>query len=213
MNRRDVIKQSIVLGLSGIWGLAHAAPADDKGAYRKAKRVVPRANPAKIDVVEFFWYGCSPCYHFEPALTKWRKTVPQDVNFMQVPVGWPNSRANFAGHQRLFYTLDAMGVLQTAHMKVFDAIHKDKKELANDAQIFDFAVSIGLKREEFANTFKSFSVNAKCTQAKALSEAYGVDSVPTLGVDGQFFTSASLAGTEEDALRTVDLLIKRQRQA
>ncbi|WP_334118852.1 thiol:disulfide interchange protein DsbA/DsbL [Limnobacter sp.] len=213
MKRRELIQSALVLGVVGAFGGISTAFAQAAGAFKKVRREVPRSTPGKIDVVEFFWYGCIHCYNFEPKVNAWAKKLPGDVLFTKVPIVFQSQRVNFQGHQRLYYTLEAMGKLDIAHSKVFEAMHKDKKQLANDAQIFDFAESIGLKREEFANVFKSFGVNAKCAQAKALFEAYGADGVPTLGVDGKFFTSASVAGSEDNALRVVEALIKRQRQA
>lgn len=213
MKRRDVIKGALVLSAGSGVLLPQWAMAQDAGAFRSAKREVPRSAPGKIEVVEFFWYGCPHCYSFEPRVNAWSKNLPADVVFSKVPVRWPSKRVNFEGHQKLYYTLEAMGKLATAHTKVFEAMHKDKKVLADDAQIFDFAQSIGLNREEFANVYKSFAVSTKCARAATLLEAYGPDGVPTLGIDGKFITSASIAGSEENALRVADALIKRQRQA
>ncbi|BET27357.1 thiol:disulfide interchange protein DsbA [Limnobacter thiooxidans] len=213
MKRRELIQGAAALGVTSLLGGMSPAIAQDSGAFRKVRKEVPRSTPGKIDVVEFFWYGCIHCYNFEPKVNAWHKKLPSDVIFNKVPIVFQSQRVNFQGHQRLYYTLEAMGKLDQAHSKVFEAMHKDKKLLADDAQIFDFAESIGLKREEFANVFKSFGVNAKCAQAKALFESYGADGVPTLGVDGKFFTSASIAGSEDNAIRVAEALIKRQRQA
>ncbi len=213
MERRELIRGAFALGLVGALGELSETFAQDAGAFKKASREVPRSAPGKIDVVEFFWYGCIHCYQFESKVNAWVKKLPGDVVFSKAPVVFQSQRVNFQGHQRLYYTLEAMGKLSELNGKVFEAMHEDKKQLANDAQIFDFAESVGLKRQEFANIFKSFSVNAKCSQAKALFDAYGVDSVPTLGVAGKFHTSASLAGSEDNALRVAEALIKRQRQS
>lgn len=213
MKRRELIQSAVALGVVGALGGLSPALAQDAGAFRKVRREVPRSTPGKIDVVEFFWYGCIHCYNFEPKVNAWYKKLPSDVVFTKIPVAYQSQRVNFQGHQRLYYTLETMGKLDMAHSKVFEAMHKDKKQLANDEQIFDFAESIGLNREEFANIFKSFGVNAKCAQAKSIFEAYGADGVPTLGIDGKFFTSASLAGSEENAIRVAESLIRRQRQA
>jgi len=213
MKRRELIQSAVALGVVSALGGLSPALAQDAGAFRKVRREVPRSTPGKIDVVEFFWYGCIHCYNFEPKVNAWYKKLPSDVVFTKIPIVYQSQRVNFQGHQRLYYTLEAMGKLDMAHSQVFEAMHKDKKQLANDEQIFDFAESLGLKREDFANMFKSFGVNAKCAQAKSIFEAYGADGVPTLGVDGKFFTSASIAGSEDNAIRVAEALIRRQRQA
>ncbi|GLR25532.1 MULTISPECIES: thiol:disulfide interchange protein DsbA/DsbL [Limnobacter] len=212
MDRRNWIKNGILLGAMAKMGLPMAW-SQDAGAYRKVERPIPRSKPNKIEVIEFFWYGCPHCFHFEPALNAWVKKLPADVYFHRIPVAWPSKRVNFAGHQKLYFTLEAMGLVDQYHDKVFDAMHVQKKRLDSDAEIFDLAQSFGLNREQFANTFKSFSVNAKCKQAVDLATAYGVDGVPTLGIDGKFTTSASVAGSEENALRVASALIERERQA
>jgi len=212
MKRRELIQGAAALGLFGSLGAISPILAQQSGAFQKARKEVPRSTPGKIDVVEFFWYGCIHCYNFEPKVNAWKKSLPSDVVFTKVPVAFQGSAVT-EGHQRLYYALEAMGKLDMAHSKVFEAMHKDKKKLASEAQIFDFAESIGLKREEFANAFKSFGVNAKCSQARALYASYGAEGVPTLGIDGKFFTSASIAGSEDKALGVAETLIKRQRQA
>ncbi|WP_370261653.1 thiol:disulfide interchange protein DsbA/DsbL [Limnobacter sp.] len=212
MKRRQLIQAGLAATVIQVAGLP-LAQAQQAGAFRNARREVPRSTPGKIDVVEFFWYGCPHCYNFEPKVSAWAKNLPGDVVFTKVPIAFQSQRVNFLGHQKLYYTLEIMGKLDQAHMKVFEAMHKDKKLLADDAQIFDFAQSVGLNREQFANTFKSFGVASKCTQATKLFNDYGADGVPTLGIDGKFITSASIAGSEENALRVADALIKRQRQA
>jgi thiol:disulfide interchange protein DsbA len=211
MQRRELIKTGLVLGAVATTGISFAW-GQDADSYRKAPGNIPRTQANKIEVIEFFWYGCPHCYHFEPLVNAWSAKLPVFTSFRKVPIAWPSKRVNFDGHQKLFYTLEVMGVLKTTHEKVFDAMHKDKKPLANDAEIFELAQSLGLNKEQFANTFKSFAVNTKCAQAVELAKAYGVDGVPTLGIDGKFTTSASIAGTEEKAIAVADLLIKRQKQ-
>eukprot|EP01030_Chromulinospumella_sphaerica_P013439 gene13439-13215_t len=150
-NREDAEQLRAQLAFVGTESEIAVGEVNGNVVNRVLRREVPRSTPGKIDVVEFFWYGCIHCYNFEPKVNAWYKKLPSDVVFTKIPIAYQSQRVNFQGHQRLYYTLEAMGKLDMAHSKVFEAMHKDKKQLANDEQIFDFAESIGLKREEFAN--------------------------------------------------------------
>lgn len=210
MKRRDMIKT--VAGAVGALSLPSVVWSQDAKTYKAAKRETLPSIPGKIDVVEFFWYGCHHCNDFEPKVNAWVKTLPTDVVFKKVHIRWPTKRINFEGHQKLYYTLEAMGKLPTLHAKVFEAMHKDKKQLANDVEIFDLMQSFGLNREEFAKVFNSFAVNAQCAKAVSLMEAYDIEGVPTIGVGGRYSTTASMAGSEEKVLEVANLLIKKRRQ-
>lgn len=210
MKRRDMIKT--VAGAVGALSLPSVVWSQDAKTYKAAKRETLPSTPGKIDVVEFFWYGCPHCNDFEPKVNAWVKTLPTDVVFKKVHIRWPTKRINFEGHQKLYYTLEAMGKLPTLHAKVFEAMHKDKKQLANDVEIFDLMQSFGLNREEFAKVFNSFAVNTQCAKAVSLMEAYDIEGVPTIGVGGRYSSTASMAGSEEKVLEVANLLIKKRRQ-
>ena len=163
----------------------------------------------KIEVVEFFWYGCGHCYAFEPAVDAWSKRLPPDVAFRQVPVGFAPPHQL---HQKLFYTLEEMGQLSTISKRVFAAIHQQNRRLSSEPEIMAFASSNGLDAAKFADVFKSFGVTTKASRAKQLAEAYKIDGVPAVGVNGRFYTSGSLAGSNERSLAVADFLIQRARQ-
>ena len=121
-------RRTFQAGLLAAGGLALAGPLHAQRSFQAGQDFRPLAKPAPVDapagrieVVEFFWYGCPHCYHFEPALNAWVKALPSDVNFVKVPVKWPSNRVNFEGHQKLYYTLEALGKMPAAHTKVFEA--------------------------------------------------------------------------------------------
>ncbi len=170
--------------------------------------VVP--SDGKIEVVEFFWYGCPHCHAFEPALDAWQKKLPADVAFRRVPVAFREEP--FVAHQRLFYTLEAMGLVDTMHRKVFSAIFLDKLRLDKLPEILAFVTKNGVDGAKFSEVFNSFSVQTKVRQAKQLAEVYRIDGVPTLGIQARFYTSGSLAGSPERTLAVADYLIDRSRK-
>ena len=172
------------------------------------KRAAVEAPAGKIEVVEFFWYSCPHCSVFEPTFDAWSKRVPKDVAVRRVPIAF---RADFAPQQRLFYALEAMGLLDQLHRKVFAAIHSEKQSLATGDAIVDWVAKQGVDKAKFLESFNSFSVSTKTSRATQLQNAYKVEGVPALGVAGRFYTDGSLAKSMERSLQVVEFLIAQVR--
>ena len=178
--------------------------------YVRLSQPVPAGPAGKIEVIEFFWYGCPHCNAFEPALDAWVKQLPADVAFHRVPVAFSNEP--FVAHQRIFYALDSLGLVAAMHRKVFYAIHNERMRLDKPADIAAFMARNGIDAAKFADAYNSFSVQTKTRQAKALSEGYRIDGVPAIGIQGRYYTSPSLAGGPERALQVVDFLVDKVRK-
>lgn len=209
MKRREFALQlaATAAGLS-VPPFVHAqggAPVEGKDYARLAQ---PIALPAtgKVEVVEFFGYWCPHCHAFEPTLEDWARKLPAQVNFRRVPVAFSAPQEPY---QRIFLALEAMGQLDAMHRKVFTAIHVQKQRLDKDADIVALMTANGIDGAKFTETFKSFTVASKAKQARQMADAYKIDGVPTLGIHGRYFTSPSLAGGHEQALRVADFLIRR----
>ena len=198
------------LGTPAATALAQAgAPVEGVHYLRLSKPAPVSAPTGKIEVVEFFWYGCPHCNALEPALEAWVRKLPADVVFRRVPVAFG---AVHESHQRLFYTLEAMGQLAAVHPKVFAAIHTQRQRLEKEAEQIAFLKGAGVDTSRYAELSKSFSVQTKMRQAKQLTDAYDIDGVPTIGVHGRFHTSGSLAGDNMRALAVAEALIARVRK-
>jgi thiol:disulfide interchange protein DsbA len=167
------------------------------------KRASVEAPAGKIEVVEFFWYSCPHCNAFEPTLNAWVKGVGKDVSVRRVPVAF---RDDFVPQQRLFYALEAMGLFDKLHGKVFAAIHVDKQKLARGDEIGDWVGKQGVDKAKFMEQYNSFSVSTKATRGAQLQNAYRVEGVPALGVAGRFYTDGTLASSMERALQVVEFL-------
>jgi protein dithiol oxidoreductase (disulfide-forming) len=189
---------------------AQGTPAEGKH-YVKLSQPLPAAGGGKIEVVEFFWYGCPHCNDFEPMLEAWVKKLPADVLFRRVPVAFRDEP--FGAHQRIFYALEAMNQVEAMHRKVFYAIHNDRQRLDKPADISAFMAKNGLDGAKFLDVFNSFSVQTKARQAKQLSESYKIDGVPALGIQGRFYTSGTLAGSTDRALQVTDFLVQQVRKS
>lgn len=212
MKRRDFSLQVVATGLATAWaGGARAQGAPVEGThYTKLAQPAPVSAPAgKIEVVEFFSYGCPHCFTLEPTLEAWAKRLPNDVVFKRVPVGF---NALYENYQKIFYALEAMGELDKMHMKVFNAIHQQRQRLDKEADIAAFMAANGIDGAKFMEQYKSFSVQTKARQAQQLGQSYKIEGVPAMGVQGRFVTSGAQAGSNERALAVTDKLVQGVRK-
>jgi protein dithiol oxidoreductase (disulfide-forming) len=209
MNRREFstlgAASLAVLGAPVAW----AQPTAGANYVRLSQRQ-PTVDANRIEVVEFFWYGCPHCFSFEPALDAWARRQPADVLFRRIPVAF--REVPFVIHQKLYFSLETLGLVDSLHRKVFSAIHVDRNMLDSQDKILDFAVKNGVDRAKFADTLNSFGVATKARQAGALAAGYKIDGTPALGVNGQFYTSGTLAGGNEASLAVVDQLVAQIRK-
>lgn len=172
------------------------------------KRAAVEAPAGKVEVVEFFWYSCPHCNAFEPALDAWIKRLPKDIAVRRVPVAF---RDDFVPQQRLFYALEAMGLVEKLHAKVFAAIHVEKQTLAKPELIADWVAKQGVDKAKFLEQFNSFSVSTKASRAAQLQNTYKVEGVPALGIAGRYYTDGTLAKSMERGLQITDFLVAEVR--
>jgi thiol:disulfide interchange protein DsbA len=203
--------RSLIAIFAATLALASGATLAQAPSSKEYLRVDPPqpTEPDKIEVLEFFWYGCSHCYRLEPSLVRWSKTLPKDVVFKRVPA-IPNEA--WGQTAIYFYTLEAMGLLDKYHQKVFDAIHQDNLNLANRKVGDEWLAKQGIDVAEFNKVAKSFSVQAKMSRAKQLTSAYKISGVPALFVAGKYGTSNELAGGPDQVVQVTDGLVGMARR-
>ena len=170
----------------------------------------PTNDPAKIEVLAFFWYGCPHCYHFEPYIKDWLKTKPENVVFIRQPAIF---NPHWAAHAKAFFTAESLGVLDKVHEDFYDAIQNKKETLESEADLAKFFSAHGVKEEDFRKAYKSFAVDAKMRQAEALAPSYGIDGTPTLIVNGKYRIGAGKAKSFEMMIETLNALIKQESAA
>ncbi|WP_295521267.1 thiol:disulfide interchange protein DsbA/DsbL [Limnohabitans sp. Rim8] len=170
--------------------------------------VATESGTGKIELIEFFWYSCPHCNMFEPSFAQWVKNAPKDVVVRRVPVSF---RDDFAPQQRLFFTIEAMNLMESLHPKVFAAIHVEKLMLNTDASVLAWAEKQGVDKVKFNEVYKSFGVASKLKRAVQLQNDFKVEGVPSLGVAGRFYIDGSLAGSMDRALKVAESLIAQTR--
>jgi thiol:disulfide interchange protein DsbA len=163
----------------------------------------------KIEVVEFFWYGCPHCYSLEPALEAWVKKLPADTQFRRIPAVLSES---WAPHAQAFYAFEALGVLDRVHKPFFDAIHRDRLNISREDAMKQWLEKNGVDFKRFTDAARSFGVQAKVKRAVQLSSAYKLDGVPMLAVQGKYTISAEQGGSRERMLAVTEALIDVSRK-
>ncbi|CAG7857652.1 hypothetical protein MCAMS1_02557 [biofilm metagenome] len=182
------------------------AEEQSKLGYEAVSPPQPTANPAKVEVIEFFWYGCPHCFSFEPSLKAWLKTKPENVDFIRIPAVF---NEQWGKHAKAYFTAEALGVVDKVHSDLFDGVQA-KKPLETEDDLAKFFAEHGVKEADFRETYNSFMVDAKMRQAPEIAGKYGIDGVPAIIVNGKYKTTGSLAGSQEKMIDVINELIKKE---
>lgn len=202
-----------VLAALLVTAFAAAAPAQQQLVAGRDYNVInpPQAtdSPGKIEVIEFFWYGCPHCYGLEPSIEKWIKTLPADVVFRRVPAMF---NENWAVAARHFYTFEAMNLMDRLHKPFFDAIHKENLRVTSESAMTDWLKKMGVDTDAYMKASRSFTVESRLRRATQMTEAYKFDGVPALAVQGRYIALAAQARAPETLIRNADALIAMARK-
>jgi thiol:disulfide interchange protein DsbA len=219
LSRRQFNRALVATLVAGAWPAARAASAPP--AKSSATALVegrdwepitpaqPGDSPGKIEVLEFFSYGCGHCRDFHPLVTAWAGKLPKDVIFRRVPVTF--GRAAWSNLARLFYALEASGQLARLDQAVFDAIHLRKTNLYTEKAALDWASGQGVKAGDLRETFRSFAVETRLARAEQLARLYKVEGVPRITVDGRYAVLGKAAKGLPDLLAVADGLLRLAR--
>lgn len=209
MNRLKTLALAVLAAAFALAGTVALAQPKLGTDYSELKAPQPVEVQGKVEVVEFFWYRCPHCYSLEPVLEAWVKKLPADVQFRRIPAVLSDQWAIDA---RIFYAFEALGVLDKVHKSFFDAIHKDRLNIASEPAMNEWLKKNGIDRKKFDDAVKSFGVQAKVKRAAQLSAGFQLDGVPMLAVQGKYTVSAEQGGTQNGMLATTDFLIDTVRK-
>ena len=197
-----MFKKIAFLALFCLTGLARA-----EGGYEAVSPAQPVQNPSKVEVIEFFWYGCPHCYSLEPSMVEWLKTKPANVEFIRQPAVFSDL---WGKHAKAFFTAEALGVGEKVHADFFDAIQNKKQKLTSEEELAKFFAAHGVKDEDFKAAYNSFMVDAKMRQAETMAARYGITGVPALIVNGKYRVTATTAKSQENMLSVTNQLIQQE---
>jgi thiol:disulfide interchange protein DsbA len=197
-----MFKKFAFLALFCLTGLARA-----EGGYEAVSPAQPVQNPSKIEVIEFFWYGCPHCYSLEPSMVEWLKNKPANVEFIRQPAVFSDL---WGKHAKAFFTAEALGVGEKVHADFFDAIQNKKQKLDSEDELAKFFAAHGVKDADFKAAYSSFMVDAKMRQAETMAARYGITGVPALIVNGKYKVTATTAKSQENMLSVTNQLIQQE---
>lgn len=211
MQRRDFSRSLLMAGAAAASGLGLTPALAQRVAFKEGSDFVRLAKPApvetpagQVEVLEFFAYSCIHCHNFEPLFHEWIKRKPAHVTVRRMPVAFT---PNFVPMQRLYFTLEAMDLVDKLHVKVFKAIHEERQPLTTTPAIVSWIEKQGVNRDQFIGIFNGQAAKL-ADKATALQDAYQVEGTPSLGIAGRFY----VGGQGPRTLLVADSLIAEVRK-
>lgn len=165
----------------------------------------PVAQKDKIEVIEFFSYGCVHCFNLEPSVVTWQKKLPADVSFRQEQIVWDKSMEPFA---RLFASIRMSGQSSKLHEPAFSAVMKEKRNLTQSEAVKAWVKEQGVDADKFMQIYQSFSVNGEVARALKMTRSYQVEATPSFVIAGKY---VPLTAEPQRLLQVVDALIAKAR--
>jgi len=215
VSRRRFLEQATALGVTGVAAGAGAlsllpaqsAQAQAASGYELLSTPMNTADPDKIEVLEFFWFGCPHCYSFEPSINEWASGIPEHVSFVREA---PPLNPNWEQHSRTFYAARSLDILDGVVDPVFNEIHRNKNRLRSPKAIGKFieSLDLGVDSDKFQKTMKSFAVDAGLRRSTQLAQQSGITGVPAIIVNGRYRTSVSMAGGNQQVIGVINRLVE-----
>jgi thiol:disulfide interchange protein DsbA len=207
-----MLKSLLVLASFSLAALLSAPAGAQSASARPAEGsnyvVLSPAQPVdadgKIEVIEFFWYGCPHCYKLEPLVDVWQKSLPKDAVFKRVPAVFNDQWAIAA---RVYYTLDALGEETRVRRALFDAIHKEGLKITDESDMAAWAGKHGIDAQKFKAAYNSFAVQGKVARAQQMTQSYKLNGVPTFVVQGKYLAGAEMNGDGQPLLDVTSYLV------
>ena len=208
----DKSRRRLIVAVGAALAAASVSLGAQQGAaagYATLQSALPVENPGKVEIAEFFWYGCIHCYNLEPVLEAWLPKLPADAYFRRIPAVFNERWAHDAA---IYYAFEALGVLEKLHRPFFDAIHKDRLKSDNPAALSEWLGRNGVDLNKFDAAMKSFGVQSKVKRAAQITTGAQIDGTPALMIQGRYTISTEQGRSREGMLANVDRLIPEVRK-
>lgn len=207
MKRRAAIAGLALLALAGR-AAAQEVRARQNIEYRLIP-VQPVETGERIEVIDFFWYGCPYCNDLQPALEEWLKRKPDDVALRRVPA---ILRDSWAPHARIYYALELLGEVERLHLKVYEGYHVEQLHMSKPEVMEQWAAKHGIERQRWLDAYFSPETDARIARAFQATKRYDVQGTPSLVVDGRYLTSSSMTATVRGVVTVLEDLVRLARQ-
>lgn len=166
-------------------------------------------DPSKVEVIEVFWFGCNHCYALEPYITRWKKDMPEGVNFSKSPATWNEVLKT---HARIYYTAKALGIEQQFIPATFNTIQNEKRMLTGNSELEYFFKGFGIDKEKYRSVTNSFGVTNAVDQADKRMRQWDISGVPALIVNGKYRVGASRDVRTDQLFDVVNFLIEKEKK-
>jgi thiol:disulfide interchange protein DsbA len=164
-------------------------------------------DAGKIEVTEYFSYGCPHCYQFEPMISSWAEGLSDKVAFNRTPAIW---NPDYQVYAQTYYTAEALKITDKVHTALFNAIQNQRQPLNDPRAMAKFFSEFGVDPVDFAKVYQSFGVRASLQQAEARGRAYRSSGVPAMIINGKYRVEGKMAGTNAEMLKVVNFLINKE---
>ncbi len=208
MKRRAAIAGLALLALAGR-AAAQEVRARQNIEYRLIP-VQPVETGERIEVIDFFWYGCPYCNDLQPTLEEWLKRKPDDVALRRVPA---ILRDSWAPHARIYYALELLGEVERLHLKVYGGYHVEQLHMSKPEVMEQWAAKHGIERQRWLDAYFSPETDARIARAFQTTKRYDVQGTPSLVVDGRYLTSSSMTSTVRGVVTVLEDLVRLARQS
>lgn len=200
----------LVMLVMPLVGMAQSPQYEEGTHYIELPIPITNRDPSKVEVTEYFSYGCPHCFEFDSTIQSWARNLASDVRFNRTPAVW---NKDYEVYALTYYTAEAMGVTEKIHTALFSAIHTDGRRLTDPETMAMFFSEFGIDPISFAKVYQSFGVRASVQQAAARGRAYRSGGVPAFIVNGKYRVESQNAGSYLEMLKIVNFLVQKERSA
>ena len=203
---QDCIKNALIVLVLSLFCSSAFSKDYQEGRHYELIEPLPTRNPEKIEVIEFFWFGCGHCFSLEQLIKDWKSEVSSEVDFFRLPVVW---NAQTKTHAKLFFATETLRVPE-AIQGIFSAIHYNRKMMLSDKEIIPFFQGYGIQENKYLAATNSFGLKNNLRKAELFAFKYGIKGVPAFIVNGKYKVSATREIGTEDLLDVVNYLIEKE---
>ena len=203
---QDCIKNSLIVLFLSLFCSSAFSKDYQEGRHYELIEPLPTRNPEKIEVIEFFWFGCGHCFSLEQLIKDWKSEVSSEVDFFRLPVVWNEQTKT---HAKLFFATETLKVPE-AIQGIFSAIHYNRKMMLSDKEIIPFFQGYGIQEDKYLAATNSFGLKNNLRKAELFAFKYGIKGVPAFIVNGKYKVSATREIGTEDLLDVVNYLIEKE---
>jgi len=209
-SRREFLSTVAATALTASALVMTPGTANAAAGYELVNPPQNTSSPDKVEVMEFFWLGCPHCYSFEPTIAAWEENMPENVTFVREA---PPLNPSWEQHSRGFYAAQLMGQELPFVNAMFKAIHEAKQRMRKPDDIAELASTLGMDKDKFLKTMKSFAVQTKMNRSIQLAKGAGISGVPAIMINGKYRTGASVAGGNAAIIDVINETIAMEKQA